>query len=242
MTIVIESEVIAPLLLRLMASSLNQGPLALITGVTVTPPVPPPFTVRVIGVVRVRPPPVPVMVTVVAPRVAALDAARVSVLLPPVVDGGLKLAVTPLGNPLALKATLFVKPPVRVMVIALVTLSPRLIARLEGFAESVKSGGIGRASCREMGMVRVGPPPIPVMVTAAGPVTAVLDAVKVRAVLFPVVDGGLKLAVTPVGNPLALKATLSVKPPARVIVIVLIPLSPRLIVRLDGFAESVKSG
>src|SRR5262245_57931495 len=131
-----------PVLLRLMACSLNQGPLELITGVTVTPPVPPPlsFTVRLIGVVRVRPPPVPVMVTVVAPRVAVTEAVNVNTLLVPVAEAGLKLAVTPLGSPLALKATLLVNSPLRVIVIATVPLAPRLIVRLEGFGESAKSG------------------------------------------------------------------------------------------------------
>src|SRR4030095_8596528 len=92
-------------LLRLMACSLNQGPFELITGVTVTPPVPPPasFTVRLIDVVRVRPPPVPVTVTVAAPRVAVLEALKVRVLLPPVAGFVLKLSGTPVGNPLALK-------------------------------------------------------------------------------------------------------------------------------------------
>src|SRR5215813_1303817 len=129
-------------LLRLMACSSNQGPFELITGVTVTPPVPPPlsFTVRLIVAVRVRPPPVPVTVTVAAPRVAVLEALKVSVLLPPVAGFVLKLAVTPLGNPLALKVTPPVKPPLRVMVIALVPLAPRLTVRLVGLAESAKSG------------------------------------------------------------------------------------------------------
>jgi hypothetical protein len=36
----------------------------------------------------------------------------------------------------------------------------------------------------------------------------------------------LKLAVTPVGIPLALRATPAVNPPVRVIVIVLVPLAP----------------
>src|SRR5262245_900361 len=93
-----------------------------------------------------------------------------------------------------------------------------------------------------MGILRVRPPPAPVRVTVAGPVVAVLDAAKVRALAFPVVEVGEKLAVTPVGNPLALNATLPVKPPVRVIVIELIPLAPRFIVKLDGFAESAKSG
>jgi len=78
--------------------------------------------------------------TVAAPSVAVLDAVKVSVLLPPVVELGLKLAVTPVGNPLALKATLLVNPFRRVMVMALVPLAPRLIVRLEGLAESAKSG------------------------------------------------------------------------------------------------------
>jgi hypothetical protein len=93
-----------------------------------------------IVVVRVRPPPVPVTVTVAAPRVAVLDAVKVNTLLVPVVEGGLKLADTPLGNPLALKATLLVNPPVRVTVTVLVPLAPRLTVRLVGLADSVKSG------------------------------------------------------------------------------------------------------
>jgi hypothetical protein len=64
------------------------------------------------------------MVTVAAPRVAALDAVRVNALLVPVVEGGLKLAVTPVGNPPALSATLLAKPPVRAIVIVLVPLAP----------------------------------------------------------------------------------------------------------------------
>src|SRR5262245_65958455 len=138
MTIVMESEVITPVLLRLMASSLNQGPLELITGVTVTPPVPTSFTMRLIDVVPVRPPPVPVTVTVAGPTVAALDADKVNELLVPVVEVGLKLAVTPLGNPLALKATPPANPFRRVMVIALIPLAPRLTVRLVGLAEGVK--------------------------------------------------------------------------------------------------------
>src|SRR5262245_33367767 len=136
MTIVIESDVIVPVLLREMASSLNQGPLALITGVTVTPPVaPPPATARATVAVRVSPPPAPVMVTVAEPGVAALDAVSVSALLFPVVEAGLKLAVTPVGRPPALNATPLVNPPLRVIVIVLVPLAPWLIVRLDGVAD-----------------------------------------------------------------------------------------------------------
>src|SRR5215471_8820609 len=108
-----------------MTSSLNQGPLALIAGVMVTPPVPPPpLTARKITIVRVNPPPVAVMVTFAEPNVAELEAVKVAVLLVPVVEGGLKLAVTPLGSPVALKAKLPVNPPTRVMESVLTALAP----------------------------------------------------------------------------------------------------------------------
>ena len=78
----------------------------------------------------------------------------------------------------------------------------------------------------------------------AAPKVAVLEAVKVRTLLFPVVVvvAGLKLAVTPVGNPLAVNATVLAKPFKRVIVIVLVPLALRATVKLAGLAEREKSG
>src|SRR5262245_36974066 len=125
MTMVTERAVIVPVLFNRITSSLYQGLLALIAGVMVTPPVPPPpLTVREIVVVRVNPPPVAVMATFVEPNVAALEAVKVTVELVPVVEGGLKVAVTPLGNPLALKATLPANPPARVTVSVLAALAP----------------------------------------------------------------------------------------------------------------------
>jgi hypothetical protein len=240
MTIVTESDVMAPVLFSRMTSSLYQGLLALIAGVTVTPPVPPltSFTVRLSVAVRVRPPPVPVMVMVAAPTEAALEAVKVKAPLVPVVEVGLKLAVTPLGNPLAPKATLSVNPPTRVTEIVLAALAPRFTVRLEGVAETEKSGAWLTViiNCA----ARVNPPPVPVTVTVIIPIVAALDAVRVSELLVPVVVAGLNVAVTPLGSPLALKATLEEKPPLRVIVIALVPLAPRFIVKLDGVAESVK--
>jgi hypothetical protein len=192
-----------------------------------------------IVVVRVRPPPVPVTVTLAAPKAAAPETVRVSVLLVPVTDSWLKLAVTPLGAPLALNSTLPAKPLIRVIVIALVPLDPRLIVRLVGLAERVKSGGGGRFTVKFIVAVRVRPPPVPVTVTVAPPRVAALDAARVNTLPVPV---GLKLAVTPLGNPLAINVTLLVKPFRRVTVIAHVPLAPRLIVRLVGLAESVKLG
>jgi hypothetical protein len=64
------------------------------------------------------------MVTFAEPNGAALEAVKVTVELVPVVEGGLKVAVTPLGNPLALKATLLVNPPSREMESMLEALAP----------------------------------------------------------------------------------------------------------------------
>jgi hypothetical protein len=80
------------------------------------------------------------IVTLTAPVAAVLEAANVSALLPPVAEDGLNVAVTPLGNPVALKATPLVNPPLRVMVIVLAPLAPRLTVRLDGLADSVKFG------------------------------------------------------------------------------------------------------
>jgi len=92
--------------------------------------------VRVIVVVSVKLPDVPMIVTVTVPVLAALSAARVNVLV--VVAGlGLNDAVTPLGRPDADKLTLPPKPFCGVTVMVLVPLVPCAMLRLVGDAESV---------------------------------------------------------------------------------------------------------
>jgi hypothetical protein len=189
-----------------------------------------------IVVVRVRLPPIPVTVTVAAPRAAPLEAVRVSALLVPVAEAGLKLAVTPFGNPLALKATLLLKLA-RLIVIVLTPVAPRFTVRLAGLAESVKLGAL---TVRANVVERVSPPPAPLTVTLAVPVAAVPDAARVNVLLPPVVEAGVKLAVTPLGNPVALKATASAKPPVRMMLIALVAFAPWI--TFVGLAEIVKSG
>jgi len=82
-------------------------------------------------------------------------------------------------------------------------------------------------------------PEVPVIVTVAGPVAAVLLAVSV-SVLVVVAEAGLKAAVTPVGNPDAASATPPAKPFNGVTVTVLVPLAPW--VTLAGDADRLKSG
>ena len=100
------------------------------------------FTVRLMFVVWVSVPEVPVIVTVAVPKVAVLLAVKVTTL----VDvAGLvpKAAVTPAGNPEAERVTLPVKPPVSVTVTVLVALLPWTTLTLAGEAESEKSGCAG---------------------------------------------------------------------------------------------------
>ena len=81
------------------------------------------FTVRLMVVVCVKLPDVPVIVTVAVPVVAVLLAVKVTVLLV-VVLAGLKDAVTPLGSPDADKLTLPLKPFTGLTVMVLVPLPP----------------------------------------------------------------------------------------------------------------------
>ena len=92
-------------------------------------------TVRVITVVRCNVPDVPVTVTLTLPRVAALLAVNVKVLV--VVAGlGLKDALTPFGRPDEDKLTLPSKPFCGVMRIVVVPWLPWVTVRLLGEAVS----------------------------------------------------------------------------------------------------------
>jgi hypothetical protein len=84
-------------------------------------------------------------------------------------------------------------------------------------------------------------PLVPVTVTVALPSVAVEEAVNVSTLLVPGAGDGLKLAVTPVGNPLAARVTAPANPPVRVIVIVVVPLMPKATDKVAGEQESEKS-
>jgi len=124
-TVTLEGTLAAPLLLEsaICAPPAGAGPLSVTVPVEDDPPITllglsvseetvgrgGGATVRVIEVVCVKVPDVPVMVAVSVPTVAALLAASVNVLV--VVAGlGLNDAVTPLGRPKADKLTLPPKP------------------------------------------------------------------------------------------------------------------------------------
>jgi len=84
-----------------------------------------------------------------------------------------------------------------------------------------------------------------VIVTVAVPVVAVLLAENVSVELpLPgvAIDVGLKLAVTPVGNPDTDKVTAELKPPLTVVEIVVLPEVPCVTLSEAGEAATVKSG
>ncbi len=91
---------------------------------------------------------------------------------------------------------------------------------------------------REIVVVFVKLPDLPVTVTEAVPVAAVLLAVNVNLLVLAVLLG-LNDAVTPLGRPEADKLTLPVKPFCGVTVMVLAPFAPCTIVKLFGDAERV---
>ena len=92
---------------------------------------------------------------------------------------------------------------------------------------------------RLISAVCVNAPDVPVIVTMAGPVVAVLLAVNVN-VLVLVVLVALNSAVTPLGRPEAVRPTLPVKPPVGLTVIVLGMLPPCPTVNVLGAVERVK--
>ncbi len=110
------------------------------------------------------------IVTVTAAAAAVLVAVNVTVLVP-VVETGEKAALTPVGNPVALKATLPVNPPVGVTVIVLVAVPPCPTETLAGLAASEKSACPGTVSVTVAVCTSV--PLVPVMVSVDVPVAAV---------------------------------------------------------------------
>ena len=86
-------------------------------------------------------------------------------------------------------------------------------------------------------------PLVPVIVSGKLPVGVVLAVVTVIVEEPEVVtDGGVKLAVAPAGNPLALKVTVPVNPPVGVTVTVYVVLLPWSTGCDAGVAEIEKSG
>ncbi len=98
---------------------------------------------------------------------------------------------------------------------------PRATVRLAGVAEMEKSRGDEEFTISVTVVEWTVEPLVPVIVIVDVPTGVVLAVVTVMVEEpEPVTDGGLKEAVAPVGNPLAVKVTVPVKPLSAVIVAV----------------------
>jgi hypothetical protein len=96
-------------------------------------------------------------------------------------------------------------------VIVLPPVPPCIIVKLLGEAEIAKFGAGTGFTAREIVVVFVKLPDVPVMVTVAVPVVAVLLAVSVSVLVLAVLLG-LNDAVTPLGSPEADRLTFPAKP------------------------------
>jgi hypothetical protein len=193
-----------------------------------------------IVVLAVNEPEVPVMVTVAVPTVAVLLAASASAL---VAVAGLvaKVAVTPLGNPEAVRVTEPVNPFRSVTVMESGAVRPSAIDTAGAAGASVKLAVGLVLTVRAMAVLAVRVPEVPVMVTVAAPTVAVLLAVRVTT-LLPVAGLVANTAVTPLGRPVAARVTEPVNPPKSVTVMVSVVLLPCGTDRVGAEGASVKLG
>jgi len=148
------------------------------------------------------------MAMVKVPVAACFPAVRVK-LLADVAGLGVKEAETPLCKPEADSVTLAAKPFEGVIVTVVVPCAPRPMLRLVADAERAKFGPA--VTAREIVVEEVKLPEVPLMVTVATPMAAVLLAVRVSVLVLLVLEG-VKDAVTPLGRPEADRPTEPLKP------------------------------
>ena len=148
------------------------------------------------------------------------------------------MAVTPLGSPDADRVTVPLNPFTAAIVTEPLVVNPSGSARVAGWNDSVKFGAV---TVSAMVAVAVSVPEVPVTVTEYVPAAAVLLALKARELVL-VVLAGVKTAVTPLGNPVAERATVPLKPFLALTIIVLLPLPARGTVRVAAEAERLKLG
>src|SRR5215467_10403005 len=183
------------------------------------------------------------MVIVRVPGVALRFTRTDSVDVPePVTDAGLNVVDNREPWPLALRLTVPVNPLTEPMLMLEVPVFPLLTVMLVGESEIVKSGCGAGFTIRLTVVECTRLPLVPVMVTVYVPagvvVLVVTDMVDEPE---PVTDVGLKLALAPAGNPLALRFTTPENPPDPVTVAVYeVPL-PAVTVWEAGVAAIEKS-
>ena len=156
----------------------------------------------------------------------------------PVTEPGENEAVMPLGMPVAVRSTTPVKP-LNAVTVTVGAADPPCGALAVPGTETEKSGvaivNVTVALC-------VKDPLTPCTVIGYVPLAADADAVNVNADVPELeIEDGVKDAVTPEGSPVAERATVPLKPPTAVTVIVEPVAFPGEVLTPVGFAASVKS-
>ena len=161
------------------------------------------------------------------------------------IELGLNTPVTPVGTPVAESATTALKPPETVVVTTAYAACPRARDPAAGETEMAKAPAGAVVTVSVTVAVCVIPPPVAVTVMGYVP-AAVVEATASVSAEVPepgaAMDAGLKVAVTPAGCPLAVKATAELKPPETVVVMVEEPLLPAATETIAGEAASVNAG
>jgi hypothetical protein len=202
-------------------------------------PVDEPVTVRAMVVLALNEPDVPEMVMVLVPAVAALLAAKVT-MLEPVVGLVPKLAVTPLGSPEAARVTAPLNGLTSVTEMVSVALALLAIDSVEAEGASEKLPvGVVPVTVRAMVVLALNEPDVPEMMMVLVPAVAALLAAKVT-MLEPVVGLVPKLAVTPLGSPEAARVTAPLNEPTSVTAIVSVALAPLAIDSVEAEGAIVK--
>lgn len=154
-----------------------------------------------------------------------------------------KLTVTPAGIPLTVRVTGALNPPVSASVTPIPVLDPRATVPDVGLSLKVKPGGTVIETSRVMDLVTL--PPFAVIVIEWLPTAALALALRVRT-LVPEPGAprlaGEKLAVTPLGVPLALNATLELNAGSPAIVRVTVAEVPWVMLAEAVFSLRVKPG
>lgn len=143
------------------------------------------------------------------------------------IEAGLKLTVTPLGWPVADNATAESNPEAMTLVIVEVTLKPSTTETEVGEAERVNFGGGVTIKLKGALFVMPLPDPLTVMVYVPGVIDT--GTLKVSVELPEPGAGmvmGLKVAVTPLGRPVADNVIAPSNPPERTGAIVVVPEPP----------------
>lgn len=192
--------------------------------------------------VCVKPPPVPVTVIVCLPfGVPAATAIVITECPEPgaAMDLGLKVTVTPLPSPDADKEIAESKPPETAVVILTEAEAPASRPTVVGDAVMVKLAA--DVTVRVTVVVSTMLPEVPVTVIVYVPAATDEPTVSVsEEVPAPVIEVGLKTAVTPVGWPLAVKVIAESNPPVTALVMVELAEPPATTVRALGEAEMLK--